>query len=65
MSGELAAEEPKRRAEQNVQFVADRESDEVMFIDENTPAPELPKRKPYVPVSRRRKDGNALYIGPE
>ena len=65
MSGELGGKEPKERAKQDIQFVAVRESGEVMFIDETTPAPELPKRKPYVPVSRRRKDGDVLYIGPE
>ena len=39
---------------------------EVIFIDEDTPTPELPQRKPYVPVSRRRSvGGDVLYIGPE
>ena len=39
---------------------------EVMFIDENTPTPQLPERRPYVPVGRRKKGGDdVLYIGPE
>jgi hypothetical protein len=39
---------------------------EVLFIDENTPAPELPQRPAHVPFDRRRRGGeNVFYIGPE
>ena len=55
----------QRRAGQGVQLAG--AGRDVMFIDENTPTPDLPERKPYVPVARRRPrgDGDVLYIGPE
>jgi ubiquitin-protein ligase len=42
-------------------------SGEVVFIDENTPTPAMPQRRPYVPVGRRRprSDDDVMYIGPE
>jgi ubiquitin-protein ligase len=55
----------QRRAGQAVQLAG--AGRDVMFIDENTPTPDVPARPPYVPVARRRPHGNddVLYIGPE
>jgi hypothetical protein len=55
----------QRRAGQGVQLAG--AAREVMFIDENTPTPDLPERQAYVPAARRRPrgDGDVLYIGPE
>jgi hypothetical protein len=56
----------ERRAGQGVHFAG--ASGDVMFIDENTPTPQMPARTPYVPVSRRRpRSGgdDVMYIGPE
>ena len=55
----------QRRAGQGVQLAG--AAREVMFIDENTPTPDLPERQPYVPAARRRPrgEGDVLYIGPE
>jgi hypothetical protein len=56
----------ERQAGEGVQLSPAGER-EVVVIDENTPTPEMPKRRPYVPVSRRRArgDDDVLYIGPE
>jgi ubiquitin-protein ligase len=55
----------QRRSGQGVQLAG--AGGDVMFIDENTPTPDVPERQPYVPVARRRPrgDGDVLYIGPE
>ena len=65
MSSNVPGEKLEAQGDRGVRPGAN-ETVEVIFIDENTPTPELPQRKPYVPVSRRRQDGDdALYIGPE
>lgn len=51
--------------------LATSSSDDVMFIDENTPSPKLPERKGARPARRQAKrpaasdDGDVFYIGPE
>jgi hypothetical protein len=57
----------ERRAGQGVHFAGAAASSDVMFIDENTPTPQMPARVPYIPASRRRpKSGeDVMYIGPE
>src|SRR5438874_2511636 len=63
MSSDLSKEESWADGEGRP---SEKISAEVVFIDENTPTPELPQRQPYVPVSRRRNgSGDVLYIGPE
>jgi hypothetical protein len=39
-------------------------SAEVMFIDENTPTPQMPPRRP-IPRRRRGSDDDVMYIGDE
>jgi ubiquitin-protein ligase len=57
----------ERRAGRGVQLAGATTAGEVMFIDESTPTPQMPARKPYVPVERRRRpEGeDVIYIGPE
>jgi hypothetical protein len=56
----------QRRGGSAVQFAGVPASNEVIFIDENTPTPMLPQRQPYIPISRRRGNSDdVLYIGPE
>ena len=56
----------QRRAGQAMQFAGPPASGEVIFIDENTPAPPEPPRQPHVPFSRRpKRDDDVFYIGPE
>lgn len=58
----------QRRAGQGVQFAGAPAGSDVLFIDENTPTPQMPARQPYVPLHRRRQkpgDGDVMYIGPE
>jgi hypothetical protein len=54
----------ERRSGQPVQLAGAPATREVMFIDESTPTPPLPQRRPYIPVGRRGND-DVLYIGPE
>ena len=53
----------ERRAGQGVRL-AGQSAGEVMFIDENTPTPNIPPRQP---IPRRRSGGgeDVIYIGPE
>jgi hypothetical protein len=53
------------RRGQRRQLAGAAASGEVLFIDENTPTPALPERKPYIPVGQRRTADDVLYIGPE
>ena len=39
-------------------------SSEVFFIGDDTIAPPLPPRQPYVPIGRRRENQDVFYIGP-
>jgi ubiquitin-conjugating enzyme len=55
----------QRRTGKPVQLTGAPASREVMFIDESTPTPPLPPRRPYIPVGRRRGNDDVLYIGPE
>jgi ubiquitin-protein ligase len=57
----------ERRAGRGVQFAGAATTGDVVFIDENTPTPAMPQRKPYVPIGRRRprNDDDVMYIGPE
>jgi hypothetical protein len=52
---------------QGVQLSGAATAAEVVFIDENTPTPQLPTRQPYIPVERRRKSSgeDVIFIGPE
>jgi hypothetical protein len=58
----------RRGAGQGVQFAGATSPTDVMFIDETTPTPKIPQRRPYVPVGQRRKSSggdDVMYIGPE
>jgi len=57
----------ERRAGQGVQFAGAAAIGDVMFIDENTPTPQMPARQPYIPSARRRprSGDDVMYIGPE
>lgn len=58
----------ERKGGQGVQFAGATSPSDVMFIDETTPTPQMPKRQPYVPVGRRGKrpgGEDVIYIGPE
>lgn len=52
----------ERRGGRGVQLAAS--ASEVMFIDESTPTPKLPPRRP-IPRRRRGGDDEVIYIGPE
>ncbi|MEX2175065.1 MAG: ubiquitin-conjugating enzyme E2 [Pirellulaceae bacterium] len=52
----------QRRGARSVQLAG--AASDVMFIDENTPTPPVPQRKP-VPRRRRGGDEDVMYIGPE
>ena len=55
-----------RRAGQSLQLSGAKTTHEVLFIDENTPAPPLPQTWPHVPFNRRPgNDDDVIYIGPE
>ena len=55
-----------RRSGQPLQLSGASTTNEVVFIDENTPAPPLPQSWPHVPFRRRKgNDGEVIYIGPE
>jgi hypothetical protein len=56
----------ERKAGQ-VQFAGAAAAGDVMFIDETTPTPQVPGRRPYDPVAHRGKRGedDVMYIGPE
>lgn len=58
----------ERRAGQAVQFAGTPAAGDVLFIDENTPTPQMPARQPYIPAARRRPrtgGDDVMYIGPE
>lgn len=58
----------RRGPGQGVQFAGATSPSDVMFIDETTPTPKIPQRRPYVPVGQRRKSSggdDVMYIGPE
>jgi hypothetical protein len=55
----------QRRWGQSVALSGAPASREVMFIDESTPTPPLPQRRPYMPAGQRRGNDDVLYIGPE
>src|SRR5438132_855496 len=52
----------ERKGGRGVQLAAT--AGEVMFIDENTPTPQIPPRPP-IPRPRPRGEGDVIYIGPE
>jgi ubiquitin-protein ligase len=52
----------ERRGGRGVQLAGS--SAEVMFIDENTPTPQMPPRRP-IPRRRRGSDDDVMYIGDE
>ena len=56
----------ERRAGQPLELSGASTSNDVVFIDENTPAPPLPQTWPHVPFNRRPSGGDkVIYIGPE
>ena len=55
-----------RRSGQPLQLSGASTTNEVVFIDENTPAPPLPESRVHVPFNRRKDhDDDVIYIGPE
>jgi hypothetical protein len=56
----------ERRAGQPLQLSGATTSNDVVFINEDTPVPPLPRSWPHVPFSRRKgNDDDVIYIGPE
>jgi hypothetical protein len=56
----------ERRAGQPLELSGASTTSEVVFIDENTPEPPLPKPRAHVPFHRRPgNDDGVIYIGPE
>lgn len=55
----------ERKSGQGVRFAGAVSSSEVIFIGDDTTAPPLPQRQPYVPIGRRRENSDVFYIGPE
>jgi hypothetical protein len=56
----------ERRPGQPLELSGVTTSNDVVFIDENTPEPPLPKPRAHVPFNRRPgNDDEVIYIGPE
>jgi hypothetical protein len=56
----------ERRAGQPLELSGATTTSDVVFIDENTPAPPVPQTWPHVPFNRRPgNDDKVIYIGPE
>jgi hypothetical protein len=56
----------ERRPGHSLELSGATTTNDVVFIDENTPAPQLPQSWPHVPFHRRKgNDDEVIYIGPE